>query len=120
VIVSLAERFRLIPAEPVGPDAIAASFEALVTRIQTRDDCHRIEALERAVEESPERFAEYCGRSEYKGRAYCCATSARLRVINPKPRTPKPKRAIVAGSGTCSTRKARISPPGKFVVWMFK
>jgi hypothetical protein len=35
---------------PVAPDDIAASFEALATRVQRRDRCRRVTALQRAVD----------------------------------------------------------------------
>jgi hypothetical protein len=56
----LAERYRLIPAAPVAPDDVAASFEALATRIQRRDRCHRVRALQRTVDEQPARYVECC------------------------------------------------------------
>jgi hypothetical protein len=55
-----AEHYRLIPAEPVDPDDIASSFEALATRIQKRDGCDRVTALQRAVDENPGAFDAYC------------------------------------------------------------
>jgi hypothetical protein len=57
---TLAERYRLIPAVPVDPDDFASSFEAIATRIQTRDRCDRVTALQRAIDENPERYSEYC------------------------------------------------------------
>jgi hypothetical protein len=56
----LAEHYRLIPASPVGRDAVAERFKALATCIQARDDCDRVTALQRAIDENSTRFAEYC------------------------------------------------------------
>ena len=50
--------FRLIRASD--RDAVAAAFEALATEIQARDRCDRVTALQRAVDENPERFEAYC------------------------------------------------------------
>jgi len=53
------QQFRLIPAVPIDRNRMAAAFEALATRIQQRDHCDRVTALQRAVDENPERFDEY-------------------------------------------------------------
>jgi len=50
---------RLIKAIPVDHDAVAAAFEALATAIQRRDDCDRLTALQRAVDENPKAFEAY-------------------------------------------------------------
>jgi len=52
--------FRLIKAAPLDRDAVAAAFEALATKLQQRDGSDRVTALQRAIDEHPERFAEYC------------------------------------------------------------
>ena len=41
-------------------DVIASSFEQLVDAIERRDRCHRVEALQRAIDENPSQFDEYC------------------------------------------------------------
>jgi hypothetical protein len=56
--MSEAGTFTLIRAT-VDRDGIIDAFEALATQIQARDDCHRVTALQRAVDENPERFEEY-------------------------------------------------------------
>jgi hypothetical protein len=50
--------FRLIPAT-VDRDGVADAFEALATKIQLRDRCDRVTALQRAIDENPDRFEEY-------------------------------------------------------------
>jgi hypothetical protein len=49
--------YKLIKTRPVDPCAV---FEALATRIQRRDRCDRVTALQRAVDEHPEQFEAYC------------------------------------------------------------
>ena len=56
----LAERFRLISAAPIDADTVISAFEARATTIQKCRGCTRITALQRAVDENPERCAEYC------------------------------------------------------------
>ena len=43
----------------VGEDPVGA-FEELATAIQMRDKCHRVTALQRACDENPDKFSEYC------------------------------------------------------------
>jgi hypothetical protein len=50
---------RLIKATPVDPDVVATAFESVVTKIQRRDRCDRVTALQRAVDENPAAFEEY-------------------------------------------------------------
>ena len=47
----------LTPADVV---ASSFSFEQLVDAIERRDRCHRVKALQRAIDENPRRFEEYC------------------------------------------------------------
>ena len=56
----LTQRFRLISAAPMNADAVISAFEAHATTIQKCHGCDRITALQRVVDENPERFAEYC------------------------------------------------------------
>src|SRR4051812_13619219 len=44
---------------------------------------------------------------------------ARRRPIRPSPTSAEPRRTTLAGSGT-GARALRISPPGKFAVWIFR
>jgi len=51
---------RLIKGKPLDRGAVCSAFEALATKIQRSDGCDRVTALQRAVDENPEQFAEYC------------------------------------------------------------
>jgi hypothetical protein len=57
-IVGMNASFRLIAAT-VDRDGIIGAFENLATDIQARDDVDRVTALQRAVDEHPDRFEEY-------------------------------------------------------------
>lgn len=51
------QQFRLLPAPPVDPNRVIAAFVRLVDAIQARDDCNRIEALQRASNEHPTAYS---------------------------------------------------------------
>ena len=53
------DTFTLIKRTPAAVDAVEC-FYALATQIQRRDRCDRVEALQRACHEHPDRFEEYC------------------------------------------------------------
>ena len=53
-------RFRLIPAAPFDSGRAIAAFERVADAVQARDKCSRTEALQRACDEKPELFDEYC------------------------------------------------------------
>jgi quinol monooxygenase YgiN len=52
--------FTLIKAVPTDTERVCAAFEALATKIQRRDGCHRVEALQKAVDEHPREYEAYC------------------------------------------------------------
>jgi len=56
----LATASRLIKAVPIDADAVATAFEARATKIQCRDGCRRVVALQRAIDEHPKAFEAYC------------------------------------------------------------
>jgi|HubBroStandDraft_6_1064221.scaffolds.fasta_scaffold1467342_1 hypothetical protein len=49
--------YKLIKNRPVDP---IGAFEALATRIQKRDRCDRVTALQKACDENPGAFEAYC------------------------------------------------------------
>ena len=58
------QAFRLIQRErPIAEfpqsDPVA-EFTRLADQIQARDGCHRVTALQKAIDEHPDRYAEYC------------------------------------------------------------
>ena len=53
-------RFRLIAAAPFDSSRVIAAFERVADTVQARDKCNRVEALQRACNEKPELFDEYC------------------------------------------------------------
>jgi hypothetical protein len=55
----LARDFTLIKAPPVDANRVVAAFTRLVDQIQARDDCSRLEALQRASDEHTAAFEEY-------------------------------------------------------------
>jgi hypothetical protein len=44
---------------------VCNAFENIVSFVERRDRCCRVEALQRAVNENPERFATYCAAIQY-------------------------------------------------------
>jgi hypothetical protein len=56
----MSEGFTLIKAAPVDPATVCDRFEELATRIQRRDRCDRVTALQKAVDENPGAFEQYC------------------------------------------------------------
>ena len=53
------DRHFLIPPPRIDVNRIAPVLEAIVTQIQARDECSRIKALQRAIDEYPQVYAEY-------------------------------------------------------------
>jgi hypothetical protein len=59
-LLSMSEAGTLtLVRKAIAVDPVAA-FEELATQIQMRDGVHRVTALQRAVDENPDRFSEYC------------------------------------------------------------
>ena len=56
----MSDAYTLIKAAPVDLARLCEGFEALVTRIQCRDDVDRVTALQRAINENPRAYADYC------------------------------------------------------------
>jgi hypothetical protein len=52
--------FRLIKAMAIDPDLVIEAFEALATKIQNRDGCSRVTALQQTIDENPEKYSQYC------------------------------------------------------------
>jgi len=55
-----AHQSRLIKGAPADASRTGAAFLRLADAIQRRDECSRVEALQRAVDEHPISFEEYC------------------------------------------------------------
>jgi hypothetical protein len=51
-------------AAPIAADAIAGLFEAIVSNVQARDRCHRVEAWRKAIDEHPGAVERYVAAVE--------------------------------------------------------
>ena len=102
-----AQRYRLMPAAPVAPDVVAALFEALATRIQRRGRCHRVTALQRALDEKPDRFPCYYAAHSGASKRVHPDPATTARPAQPLARSAHGRQAIGARQAFLGTRGTR-------------